>query len=60
MVQAFEDGLYELSLDNPVSDPVQTGFGWHVIKLRDIRPAQGMSLHRGARYPGPGVSDRSG
>jgi len=23
MVQAFEDGLYDLSLDNPVSDPVQ-------------------------------------
>jgi len=43
MVQAFEDGLYELSLDSPVSDPVQTGFGWHVIKLRDIRPAEGMS-----------------
>ncbi|MCJ7814935.1 MAG: SurA N-terminal domain-containing protein [Xanthomonadales bacterium] len=44
MVQAFEDGLYELSLDNPVSDPVQTGFGWHVILLRDIRPAEGMSF----------------
>jgi len=44
MVQAFENGLYELSLENPVSDPVQTGFGWHVILLRDIRPAEGMSF----------------
>ena len=44
MVQAFEDGLYELNLENPVSDPVQTGFGWHVILLRDIRPAEGMSF----------------
>jgi peptidyl-prolyl cis-trans isomerase D len=43
MVQAFEDGLYALSLDNPISDPVQSGFGWHVIYLRDIRPAEGMS-----------------
>jgi peptidyl-prolyl cis-trans isomerase D len=44
MVQAFEDGLYELSLDNPVSEPIQTGFGWHVIYLRDIRPSEGMTF----------------
>lgn len=44
MVQAFEDGLYGLSLENPVSQPVQTGFGWHVIYLRDIRPAEGMTF----------------
>lgn len=44
MVQAFEDALYELSLENPVSDPVQTGFGWHVIYLRDIRLAEGMTF----------------
>jgi peptidyl-prolyl cis-trans isomerase D len=44
MVQAFEDALYELSLEAPVSDPVQTGFGWHVIQLREIRPAEGMSF----------------
>ena len=44
MVQAFEDGLYELSLENPVSEPIQTGFGWHVIDLREIRPAEGMTF----------------
>jgi len=44
MVQAFEDGLYALNLDNPVSEPVQTGFGWHVIYLRDIRPSEGMTF----------------
>ncbi|HLF30844.1 MAG TPA: SurA N-terminal domain-containing protein [Xanthomonadales bacterium] len=44
MVQAFEEGLYALTLANPISDPVQTGFGWHVIQLRDIRPAEGMSF----------------
>jgi peptidyl-prolyl cis-trans isomerase D len=44
MVKAFEDALYELSLENPISDPVQTGFGWHVIYLRDIRPAEGMTF----------------
>ncbi len=44
MVQAFEDGLYELTLENPVSQPVQSGFGWHVIYLREIRPAEGMTF----------------
>ena len=44
MVQAFEDGLYALTLNSPISDPVQTGFGWHVIELREIRPAEGMSF----------------
>jgi peptidyl-prolyl cis-trans isomerase D len=43
MVQAFEDALYELSIENPISEPIQTGFGWHVIQLREIRPAEGMS-----------------
>jgi len=44
MVQAFEDGLYELSMESPISDPVQTGFGWHVIYLREVRPAEGMTF----------------
>ena len=44
MVQAFEDGLYELTLEHPVSQPVQSGFGWHVIYLREIRPAEGMTF----------------
>jgi len=44
MVQAFEDGLYELSAERPISDPVQSGFGWHIIHLREVRPAHGMSF----------------
>jgi peptidyl-prolyl cis-trans isomerase D len=39
MVQAFEDGTVE----NPVSEPIQTGFGWHVIYLREVRPSEGMT-----------------
>jgi peptidyl-prolyl cis-trans isomerase D len=42
MAESFEAAVYELSMDNPVSDPVQTGFGWHVIMLTDIEPAAGM------------------
>ena len=44
MVQAFEEGLYELTMDHPISEPVQSRFGWHVIQLRDIRPAEGMTF----------------
>jgi peptidyl-prolyl cis-trans isomerase D len=44
MVKAFEDALYELTLEKPISEPVQTGFGWHIIYLRDVRPAEGMTF----------------
>lgn len=44
MVEAFESALYELTMESPISEPVQTGFGWHLIQLRDIRPAEGMSF----------------
>jgi peptidyl-prolyl cis-trans isomerase D len=44
MVQAFEDGLYELTTDNSISDPVQSGFGWHIIYLREIKPSEGMTF----------------
>ena len=44
MVQAFENAMYELSLENPISDPVETNFGWHVILLNDIRESTGMSF----------------
>jgi peptidyl-prolyl cis-trans isomerase D len=43
MAQPFEDALYELTLEAPISEPVQTGFGWHVILLQEIRPSSGMS-----------------
>lgn len=44
MVEAFETALYELDINEPISQPVQTGFGWHVIQLREIRPASGMTF----------------
>lgn len=44
MVEAFENAVYELSEANPVSDPVQTGFGWHVIKLTEVREASGQTF----------------
>ena len=44
MVQAFENAMYELSMEAPISEPVQTGFGWHVILLREVRESTGMSF----------------
>lgn len=44
MVKAFENAMYELSMESPISEPVQTGFGWHVIQLRDIRESTGMDF----------------
>ncbi len=44
MAESFETAAYALTLEESISDPVQTGFGWHVIKLTDIEPASGMSF----------------
>jgi len=44
MVEAFEDALYALDEPGDVSEPVQTQFGWHLIRLDEIRPPEGMSF----------------
>jgi len=44
MVKAFENAMYELTMASPVSEPIQTGFGRHVIKLLEIRKSAGMSF----------------
>ena len=44
MVSAFEDALYALESSGEVSEPVETRFGWHLIRLEDIRPPEGMSF----------------
>lgn len=44
MVKAFENAMYELNMDAPISEPVQTGFGWHVIQLTEVRESTGMSF----------------
>jgi len=44
MVKAFENAMYELNMDSPISDPVETGFGWHVIDLEEVRESSGMNF----------------
>jgi len=43
MVPDFENAVLDLAKDQ-VSDPVQTQFGWHVIKLNDKRKSQAPEL----------------
>ena len=42
-VQAFADTLFSMQPDE-VSEPVQTEFGYHIIKLEGVRPASGRSF----------------
>src|SRR3546814_13945271 len=43
MVQPFEDALFAMQ-PGDVSEPVKTDFGWHVIKLREVRSGQQTSF----------------
>jgi peptidyl-prolyl cis-trans isomerase C len=37
MVKPFGDAVAKLQKGNITTEPVQTQFGWHVIKLDDVR-----------------------
>ncbi|WP_306119503.1 MULTISPECIES: peptidylprolyl isomerase [unclassified Roseitalea] len=40
MVEPFEQAAFELDPGSFTQEPVQTDFGWHVIKVEDRRPVQ--------------------
>jgi peptidyl-prolyl cis-trans isomerase C len=40
MVKPFSDAVSKLQKGQVTQTPVQTQFGWHVIKLEDTRAAQ--------------------
>jgi len=41
MVPAFEEAAFQLNI-NEISEPVQSRFGWHIIKLYDKRTKDGV------------------
>ena len=43
MVQTFEAALYSMQIDQ-LSEPVKTGFGWHLIKLHSISGGETQSF----------------
>ena len=48
MVPAFEAAVYDLNIGDHSASPVQTQFGWHVIKLVDkrVQPAPALDAVR--------------
>lgn len=44
MVAPFEDALYALNDAGEISAPVETTFGFHLIRLDEVRPPEGMSF----------------
>ncbi|MEE4637550.1 MAG: SurA N-terminal domain-containing protein [Wenzhouxiangella sp.] len=44
MVEPFENALFALTFSGELSEPVRTPFGWHLIRLDEIREPQGMSF----------------
>ena len=44
MVAEFENALFDLTLEGEISAPVRSGFGWHVIRLEEIRDPEGLSF----------------
>jgi len=43
MMAGFEETLFDLA-PGEISDPVETEFGWHIIRLDEIEPPRGQSF----------------
>jgi peptidyl-prolyl cis-trans isomerase C len=46
MVKPFSEAVAKMKKGSYTTEPVQTQFGWHVIKLEDVRDAQPMPFEK--------------
>lgn len=51
----FADAMVKLKKGETSSTPVKSPFGYHVIRVLDIRPPEGPSLRRNEGSPGSGT-----
>lgn len=50
MVKPFEDAVFALKVGEYTKTPVETPFGWHIIKVEDIRKKQPPSFEEAKLY----------
>jgi peptidyl-prolyl cis-trans isomerase D len=44
MVKPFEDAVFSMKKEGEIAGPIQTDFGWHIIKLATIHPGKQQSF----------------
>jgi peptidyl-prolyl cis-trans isomerase SurA len=44
--EEFEDTAFSLTKENPISKPIQTQYGWHIVKLIDRIPMKPLELSK--------------
>ncbi|HTR56861.1 MAG TPA: SurA N-terminal domain-containing protein [Casimicrobiaceae bacterium] len=44
MVKPFEDAVFSMKKEGEIAGPIQTDFGWHIIKLTGIHPGKQQSF----------------
>ncbi|WP_395045255.1 peptidylprolyl isomerase [Flavobacterium sp.] len=57
--QIFEDTAFSLTKENPISKPIQSAFGWHIVKLIDNYPVKTFEESKAELENKIGKDDRS-
>lgn len=57
--EEFENTAFSLTLENPISTPIHTRFGWHIIKLMEKHPLKSLQEMKSELESKVGKDDRS-